>query len=208
MCLIAMAWGMHPDYPLVIAANRDEWLARPTAPLAQWRTDSGHTVVSGRDLQGGGTWMGFSPHGRFAMLTNVRQGVASANSKATTATTSTTSTTVPSRGHLVTSWLCSSATAHDWAAQQTPQIYEGFNLIVGDWTAQTCHYLTNQNEHGQDASWHTVVQQNAPRSLATGRIFGLSNAALDTPWPKTLKLTTALRAALMQLDPCALQPGA
>ncbi len=182
MCLIAMAWGMHPDYPLVIAANRDEWFARPTVPLAQWNTDSGHSVISGRDLQGGGTWMGFSPNGRFAMLTNVRKGAKATINKTSTA---------PSRGHLVTSWLCSSATAHDWAAAQTPQDYEGFNLIVGDWAGQTCHYLTNQDTSRCDAAFSAL-------SLSTGHIFGLSNAALDTPWPKTVALCAALRSALAQ----------
>ncbi len=207
MCLIAMAWGMHPDYPLVIAANRDEWYARPTAPLAHWRAHSGHTIVSGRDLQGGGTWMGFSPSGRFAMLTNVRKALASA------------ATTPPSRGQLVVNWLCSSATAHDWAAQQTPAAYEGFNLIVGDWASQSCHYLTNQALHASHLpalqpvypSNQPVVQvfnaqaaieniANSPQTLSAHNIIGLSNAALDTPWPKTLVLTAALRSALAQLD--------
>jgi uncharacterized protein with NRDE domain len=187
MCLIALAWGMHPDYPLVLAANRDEWYARPTAPLAQWRADSGHTIISGRDLQGGGTWMGFSPSGRFAMLTNVRKAPAGATHAANLAANP--STTPPSRGQLVVDWLCSNATAHDWAAQQTPAAYEGFNLIVGDWVSQSCHYVTNQ-----------AVQAPATQALSRGSVTGLSNAALDTPWPKTLALCATLRSGLAQLD--------
>jgi uncharacterized protein with NRDE domain len=72
MCLIAMAWGVSAQYPLVIASNRDEFYARPTAPLAEWTTPEGHTIYSGRDLRDGGTWLGFAQSGRFAMLTNVR----------------------------------------------------------------------------------------------------------------------------------------
>ena len=215
MCLIAMAWGMHPDYPLVIAANRDEWYARPTAPLTQWRTGhdaahgSGYTIISGRDLQSGGTWMGFTPQGRFAMLTNVRKAPASAASWARS--TASPSTTPPSRGQLVVNWLCSSDAAPDWAAQQKLAAYEGFNLILGDWASQTCHYVTNQALHPIYPSNTPVVQvsinqtaieniANTPQGLSAGCVFGLSNAPLDTPWPKTLALCAAVRTALAQLD--------
>jgi uncharacterized protein with NRDE domain len=200
MCLIALAWGMHPDYPLVLAANRDEWYARPTAPLAQWRTDSGHTIISGRDLQGGGTWMGFSPSGRFAMLTNVRKGAASASSKVNTTTS-----TAPSRGLLAVDWLCSLATAESWFAQQDFAAFADFNLIVGDWSNQQVHYVSNQAL--SDAAPSNIVPEVAavllparsvglPQSLKPGYTIGLSNAALNTPWPKTTRLTAALNQAV------------
>jgi uncharacterized protein with NRDE domain len=215
MCLIAMAWGMHPDYPLVIAANRDEWYARPTAPLTQWRTGddaahgSGYTILSGRDLQSGGTWMGFTPQGRFAMLTNIRKG--SANTARTENSAATPLAKPPSRGELVVNWLSSSATAQSWTAQQTPAAYEGFNLILGDWASQTCHYVTNQALHPIYPSNTPVVQVSinqtaieyvagATQALSAGSVFGLSNAALNTPWPKTLALCAAVRSALEQLE--------
>jgi uncharacterized protein with NRDE domain len=198
MCLIAMAWGTSAQFPLVIAANRDEFYARPTAPLAQWTSHAsetpasqpdtshanpGHTIFSGRDLQDGGTWMGFSPSGRFAMLTNVRNPLA---------------ITPPqprSRGHLVVEWLSSHATAVDWAAERDFAAYAGFNLIVGDWSSQQLHYLSNQV---QDQAAQ-AVQSGAIQPLQVlhpGQVIGLSNAALNTTWPKTTRLTTVLGQAL------------
>ncbi len=192
MCLIAMAWGVSGQYPLVIAANRDEQYSRPTAPLACWHTDGGHIVYSGRDLQDGGTWMGFAPNGRFAMLTNVRG--ASPPHPAI------------SRGTLVVSWLHSTLAAADWCAQHPPSAYTGCNLIVGDWAAQTCDYLSNQAgflmpntliAQGNAAQVAINSEANWYReTLHKGRIYGLSNAALNTPWPKTLRLCTVLRNAV------------
>ena len=69
MCLIAFALNTHPDWPLLIAANRDEFLDRPTAPLHRWLLDDGTEVVGGRDLRDGGTWLGLSPQGRVAIST-------------------------------------------------------------------------------------------------------------------------------------------
>lgn len=192
MCLIAMAWGVSAQYPLVIAANRDEFYARPTAPLAQWTahaagssTSQGHTIISGRDLQDGGTWMGFSPGGRFAMLTNVRD-----------------PTAVPpkqprSRGHLVVDWLSSGNTAQDWAAQFNFATYAGFNLIVGDWSSQQIHYLSNQATQAPKTSGAGTKLQ----ALELGRIVGLSNAVLNTPWPKNNQLIAALGDSLNATEP-------
>jgi uncharacterized protein with NRDE domain len=169
MCLIAMAWGVSPKYPLVIAANRDEYYARPTAPLAQWTTGAGHTVISGRDLRDGGTWMGFTPGGRFAMLTNLRDPSATPPPQAR------------SRGALVMDWLTSALAVEDWRAQRDWAQYAGFNLIVGDWPAQQCHYLSS----------HSAMQ-----TLESGKMYGLSNAQLDTPWPKTVQLKSVVQRAL------------
>jgi uncharacterized protein with NRDE domain len=169
MCLIAMAWGVSPAYPLVIAANRDEYYARPTAPLAQWTTDDGHRIVSGRDLRDGGTWMGFTPGGRFAMLTNLRDPLAVPPANAR------------SRGALVMDWLTSTLAVDEWRAQHNWAQYAGFNLIMGDWRAQQCHYLSS----------HSAVQ-----ALEAGEVYGLSNAALDTPWPKTVRLKGVMQDAL------------
>jgi uncharacterized protein with NRDE domain len=176
MCLIAMAWGVSAEYPLVIAANRDEYYARPTAALAQWTSEAGQCIVSGRDLRDGGTWMGFTLSGRFAMLTNLRDPSATPPPQAR------------SRGALVMDWLTSTRHALDWAAQRSWARYAGFNLIVGDWPRQQCHYLSS----------HRAVQ-----ALAPGAIYGLSNAALDTPWPKTLQLKSAVQRALDEDLPLA-----
>jgi uncharacterized protein with NRDE domain len=174
MCLIAMAWGVSPAYPLVIAANRDEYYARPTAPLARWTTEAGHTIVSGRDLRDGGTWMGFTPQGRFAMLTNLRDPSAMPPPQAR------------SRGALVMDWLTSTLAMEIWRVQHDWSQYAGFNLIVGNWPAQQCHYLSS----------HSIAQ-----ALEPGKIYGLSNAALDTPWPKTLQIKGALQEALKNVVP-------
>ncbi len=172
MCLIAMAWGVSPQYPLVIAANRDEFYARPTAPLARWTTPEGHSIVSGRDLRDGGTWMGFADNGRFAMLTNVRNPAAPLPAQPR------------SRGALVVGWLSSSQSASDWSRALPMGDYAGFNLIIGDWARQQCHYLSNQHAgHGLTA-------------IDKGQTIGLSNAALNTPWPKTLQLVNHLDQAL------------
>jgi uncharacterized protein with NRDE domain len=191
MCLIAFAWGASERFPLVIAANRDEFYERPTAPLASWLTPSGATVVSGRDLKDGGTWMGFSPNGRFAMLTNVRNPQAA----------------VPqapiSRGHLVLNWLETQLGAQSWIEQLQAERYQGFNLIIGDWFQRQCHYLSNQAFLGSfSALALTEYALGASKLIATdlptGAVYGLSNAALDTPWPKTNALKSALRAAIDQ----------
>jgi uncharacterized protein with NRDE domain len=68
MCVAALAWAAHPRWKLVVAANRDEFHQRPTAPLARW--DNG--VIAGRDLEAGGTWLGLTETGRFALVTNFR----------------------------------------------------------------------------------------------------------------------------------------
>lgn len=175
MCLIALAWGASPDYPLVIAANRDEVYDRPTAALAQWITPAGHTIVSGRDLKDGGTWMGFAPNGRFAMLTNVRNPLATAPQGA------------PSRGELVVAWLSSALEATPWCAERDLAAYAGFNLILGDWTRQQCHYACNQSS------------SQALHGLQPGQIYGLSNASLNTPWPKTQWLKAQLEDRLKNI---------
>jgi uncharacterized protein with NRDE domain len=191
MCLIAFAWGASERFPFVVAANRDEFYERPTAPLAQWHTASGATVVSGRDLKDGGTWMGFSPNGRFAMLTNVRNPQAAPPQEPI------------SRGHLALSWLETQLGAQDWIEQLQAERYQGFNLIIGDWHQHQCMYVSNQAFYGSfPALAHIESAQDAPKLIATdlptGSVYGLSNAALDTPWPKTTALKTALQAAIDQ----------
>ena len=172
MCLIAFAIGVSEKWPLVVAANRDEHLNRPTLPLARWTTDAGKEVISGRDERAGGTWLGLSPGGRLAMLTNVREPERRVGEK--------------SRGELVTRWLEGSMDADQFMAQTDSAAYGPFNLVLGDFQSASWHWLTNRADA---PGWHCSA-------LPPG-LYGLSNGALDTPWPKTLALKQALQAALM-----------
>lgn len=170
MCLIAFAWQAHADYPLVVVANRDEYYARPTQAAHFW--DDQPQIFGGRDLTAGGSWMALSANGRFAALTNFRD-AANINPDA------------KSRGSLVSDFLISDLCAKDYALSIRPQAasYNGFNLIVGD--GKQMVYYCNQL---QDIS---ILQPG---------IYALSNALLDTPWPKT-------RSARAKLGNWLKQPG-
>lgn len=177
MCLIAFAIGASQRWPLVIASNRDEFLARPTLPLAKWRSDLGHEIISGRDLRAGGTWLGVTPSGRVAFLTNVRE--ASPQSAPF------------SRGQLVMQWLeaGNDVASFAQALERDNGAYGGFNLVVGDLQRNDWAWMTNKSS-ASSSGWHV-------QSLQAG-IYGLSNAALDTPWPKTTQLKRVLTTALAE----------
>jgi uncharacterized protein with NRDE domain len=117
VCLLAIAHGAAAEAPLVVTANRDEYYARPAAPLAWW---SDAPILAGRDLEAGGTWMGVTREPRFAALTNVRG--APVPSQA------------PTRGALVRDFLLSARSAREWAAERLPGFvaYAGFNLALYD----------------------------------------------------------------------------
>ena len=174
MCLVAFAIGASARWPLVVAANRDEFLERPTRPLARWKTASGQEIISGRDLRGGGTWMGITPAGRIAFLTNVRQAQAQVAPR--------------SRGELVTRSLEGDGHAADFVAalEDKGAAFGGFNLVLGDLRQKAWTWVTNKYE-GAPALY--------AQALSPG-LYGLSNAGLDTPWPKTLELKHVLAAAL------------
>jgi len=204
MCLIAFAIGQRSDCPLLLAANRDEFWVRPTLPLGAWALEQGQTVYAGRDLLAGGTWLGFSAPGRVAMLTNVRDGQPEPAAR--------------SRGELVTRWLAGPDAATDVPAllQQTdPSAYGGFNLVLGDCLSGHWCWLSNRSRSAQrdgpsapaSGSIHTSPQSSAlplPLELPPGwcgaalppGVYGLSNAALDSPWPKLRHLKAAVAAAL------------
>jgi len=181
MCLIAFAIGLRPDLPLWLASNRDESFARPTEPLHRWHTDDGAEVLAGRDLRDGGTWLGLSQSGRVAWLTNVRQATPERASR--------------SRGELVARWLSGRDDPTDFVRALAPEQYGGFNLVLGELGAPG---------DGADGRWHWVSNRDPARphaeqtprrfsrALAPG-IYGLSNASLDTPWPKTRQLRDALQ---------------
>ena len=175
MCLIAWRWSPDSPVPLLWAANRDEFAHRATAPLQRWGAH-GHTVLSGLDLalehaQGGspikGTWAGIANNGKFAWLTNIR-GTAHANPEA------------PSRGHFISRFLCGASRPADYLARVHAQAhrYNGFNLVVGQLGAHAvCQHYNSAT--------------GSVTALKPG-VYGLSNADLDTPWPKTRTLVQAL----------------
>jgi len=169
MCLIVVGWRAHPDYPLVVAANRDEFLARPAVP-AHWWTDA-PDLLAGRDLEAGGTWLGITRHGRFAALTNYRD-------------PSRRRPGAPSRGALVRDCLASGddALATLEAVARSSGDYAGFNLLVADGARLAIHESTT----------------GAVRPLEPG-IYGLSNHLLDTPWPKVRRARERFAAALERL---------
>jgi uncharacterized protein with NRDE domain len=166
MCLVLVVWRVHPLYPCLVAANRDEFHARPAAP-AQWWPDRPQ-ILAGRDLQAGGTWLGLTRAGRFAALTNYRD----PEQRRATA---------PSRGELVTSLLESGASVAESLAylREVGASYSGFNLIFSD---------------GERLGIYESVPGSG-RELAPG-IYGLSNHLLDTPWPKVQNAKSRLQAAL------------
>jgi uncharacterized protein with NRDE domain len=178
MCLIAFAIGVDPARPLLLAANRDEFFERPTEPLHRWSLPDGTGVVAGRDLRDGGTWLGVSEVGRVAMLTNVRSANPGPGRR--------------SRGELTTRWLSESTGWDHLLAGIDPADYGGFNLVVGDLRDGFWAWIGNRDPERPHDEHPSPLRH---RRLTPG-LYGLSNAALDTPWPKTLRLKQALNTAL------------
>lgn len=177
MCLILVAWQSHPDYPLVVTANRDEFYARRTRPAAWW--GQAVSLLGGRDEEAGGTWLGINRRGRVAMLTNVRSPEKS-------------NLHAPSRGLIALSALQSTGPLQQWVqeSERVAQNFNGYNLLLSEplpvlsrsVDAQLI-YCTNRSSNGMEA-------RNETRVLEPG-IYGLSNAALDTPWPKVTRAVGA-----------------
>jgi len=193
--------------PFVLAANRDEDRRRPTAPLALWHTDAGTPVWAGRDGRDGGTWMGLTPNGRVALLTNVREPGSAQAGQAPVGTRS--------RGELVTRWLDTASQRVTEAlprflAELQPAEYNGFNLVLGDLCQGHWHWLNNRPDRvwpGLPTDLQAVTHRRTTGQadwllapLAAG-VYGLSNAGLDTAWPKTLRLKEALAHALAHSRP-------
>jgi uncharacterized protein with NRDE domain len=155
MCLLSFRWLDHPTYTLIFAGNRDEAYQRPTRPAQFWDEDP--NVLAGKDLKAGGTWMGVTRTGRWAVITNVRD-------------PSRQRPNAPSRGHLVTDYLQSTASPQVFGESLVDEVskYNGFNLLVG--TPTDCVYVSTERDEATDVS---------------PGIHGLSNAELDTSWPKT-----------------------
>jgi len=167
VCLVLVAWHGHPEYPLVVAANRDEFHGRPAARADFWPEHP--QVLAGRDLEAGGTWMGITRQGRFAALTNFRD---PARHKPH----------APSRGRLVADFLTGVQSIDGYLDGLDAEAYNGFNLLLGDGDKLVAFSNVAGGRH----------------ELAPG-IHGLSNALLDTPWPKVGAGKTALERALGRL---------
>jgi uncharacterized protein with NRDE domain len=154
MCLIFFAINHHPAYKLIVAANRDEFYARKTAPAHFWE-DHPH-ILGGRDLEASGTWMGMNKNGKISLVTNYRD-PANINPVA------------PSRGKLVSDFLLNGDTPEEYLGKVSERAsqYNGFNLLTGY----------------PDQLWYLSNYKKGIQKLESG-VYGLSNHLLDTPWPK------------------------
>ena len=158
MCLLVLAWRVHPSYRLVVAANRDEYHDRAAAPLAPWPDMPG--VVGGRDLQASGAWLAFDSRRRCGIVTNFREFGRRRRS-------------APSRGGLIPGWLGGDRPAADYLRNLETDApgYAGFNLLLAD----------------HESLWYACNRADQfARQLPPG-IYGLSNEYLDTPWPKLVR---------------------
>ena len=172
MCLIAFAYKIHPSYPLVLVANRDEFHNRPTREMHWWKEFP--QLLAGKDLKAGGTWLGMTSQGRIAAITNVREQIETTGRM--------------SRGTLPLQFLTETTTINQFNTRLVAQraSYPGYNLLYG--TLEQLYFYSNRGA--------------SPLCLPPG-IHGLSNASLNTPWPKVAKLKKLLAT---QLRSDSLQP--
>ena len=154
MCLILFSYRTHPSFRLILAANRDEYHARPSAPPAFW--SEAPYLLAGRDLVAGGAWLGITKTGRLAAVTNYRDPASVMKN-------------TPSRGRLVRDYLMREQPPLEYLLQVQKQAeeYNGFNLLIGD---------------REGLFWYSN-RSGSPLKFPPG-IFGISNRLLDTDWPK------------------------
>lgn len=177
MCLILLAWRAHPEYPLVFAGNRDEAYERPSTSADFWNDEAG--IFGGRDLEKGGTWLGLTLTGRFAAVTNYRDGPTARKAAPR------------SRGELTANFLRGAEAPHAYLKKVAPQAaqYGGFSLLVGD--GERLVSLSNRGAGIEE--------------LPAG-VHGLSNHLLNTPWPK-VTLGKRRVAALLESNESELVKG-
>ena len=168
MCLILVGWQAHPDFPLVVAANRDEFHRRPTAPLSFW--PDAPDVLAGQDLEAGGTWLGITRSGRFAAVTNVREPGAPGGKC--------------SRGALTAGFLRSNTPAAAFSHDIAGHDYAGFNLLLAD--RQALYYVSNRSvsptllapgiyglsNHRLDTPWPKLTKAKAQFADALSKLPG------------------------------------
>lgn len=173
MCLAALALDQNRRFPLVIAGNRDEFFDRAAARLAWWRPEeTGPEILGGRDLTAGGTWLGLTLQGRLGLVTNVRDPRRN-------------DPHAPSRGDIIPLWLRSGQPLDRFWPRVSMSGYNGFNLIAADFAQGECFWISNTGE--------------PPKRLGKG-IYGLSNAQIDTPWPKVQRLKSRMAEAIQAFD--------
>ncbi|MFV8571792.1 NRDE family protein [Marinobacter sp. SBS5] len=170
MCTIVFAIGQSRQHPLVVAANRDEFYRRPTATMDWWKTDTGLEVLAGRDLESGGTWLAVSPEGRVTAVTNVREGSPEAGRC--------------SRGELPLNALSLPYPELKETLSSDPGRYSGFNLV----------------SLSPDSGWYYSNRDAHPGRQVFRGIYGLSNHLLQTPWPKLLRLRSAVGQSIDTTD--------
>ena len=173
MCLIIFAYQTDPRFPLVVAANRDEIFARPTAQATLWADEeSGQHILSGRDKQAGGTWLGITQSGRFAAVTNIRD-------------PSQTERRSQTRGDLTRQYLAGDDSPQQYCKRLTQSYdqFAGYNLLVGD--TNSLLYVNNHEEK---------VWEIEPG------VHGLSNGLLNSSWPKVNKGKTRLQALMQHTE--------
>ena len=165
MCLITFAYKSHPKYDLILAGNRDEFYERPTRKAQFWQEEGKPNILAGKDLEAGGTWLGVQKDGRWGALTNYRDPSIKKEDP-------------PSRGEIVLEYLKAKYSAMDYLAELSKKAenYNGFNLLL--WDDKDFYHYSNQNKK---------VTRIEPG------IHGLSNALLDTPWPKLITANQELR---------------
>lgn len=169
MCLAALAIDHSRRFPLVLAANRDEFFERPTARLGWWtRPGSDTEILSGRDLSAGGTWFGLTAAGKLGLLTNIRE-------------PSRLDPQAPSRGQIIPDWLTTAASPDRFWVRAALTGHNGFNLIAADFALGDCWWLSSARA--------------SPTRLESG-VFALSNGTLDEPWPKVRRLKQQLGEAV------------
>lgn len=168
MCIVALAWQVIDDLPICLISNRDEFYQRPSQTLHQWQDQP---IIAGRDVVQGGTWMGVTATGRWAVLTNFRNALDK-------------NTYLTSRGHIVSDFLNSDLTPIRFAKQlEAKQCdYAGFNLICGD--QQQAVYMSNRGE--------------APQVLARG-VYVVSNGLMSEGWEKTRHLRQRFTQEILPL---------
>lgn len=169
MCILVLAWQKSENYPLVLASNRDEFLQRPTRAASFWPESP--NVLGSQDLEAGGSWLLVTRAGRWATLTNFRDGLD-------------TKVTKLSRGQLVLEAITRPLASLPHWLETEAQNFAGFNLLWG--TSQEAWYFSNR---GAAKS----------KRLKPG-IHVLSNAGLATKWPKTERLRALTYAWLEQPD--------
>lgn len=174
MCLILVAYRASSRYPLVMAANRDEAYSRPALPADRWSDCP--RVYGGRDLEAGGAWLGYAVDGRYAALTNFRQGATRDHA-------------LRSRGELVAGYLCGDTPPAEYLGQarRRDAQYNGYSMLAGD--AQDLYFHSNRGDG--------VVR-------VTPGVHGLSNHLLDEPWPKVTVGIARLQSWLaLDVEPLA-----